>query len=67
MEHSSLEVFKLNTMLHPESFNVYDSEAYAYTQLGDEENAIKNYRRFLELNPKNTRAAEYLKQHKTKK
>ncbi|WPU96333.1 alpha/beta fold hydrolase [Mucilaginibacter sabulilitoris] len=66
-KQKALEVFKLNTMLHPESFKVYYSEAYAYAQLGDEENAIKNYKHSLELNPQNSAAAEYIRQHETKK
>ncbi|TDW96313.1 serine hydrolase domain-containing protein [Dinghuibacter silviterrae] len=57
----SLEIFKLNTSLHPDSWNDYDSEAEGYEDTGDTANAIKFYKRSLELNPNNTNAAEHLK------
>jgi len=57
----ALEVFKLNTRLYPGSWNVYDSEGEAYEDIGDRENAIKNYKRSIELNPKNTNGIEHLK------
>ena len=57
----ALEIFKLNTSLFPDGYNVYDSEAEAYEGLGDKANAIKFYRRSLELNPKNTNAVDHLK------
>ncbi|HEX8187051.1 MAG TPA: serine hydrolase [Pyrinomonadaceae bacterium] len=57
----SVAVFALNAELYPQSFNVYDSLADAYAQGGDREQAIKNYRRSLELNPGNRNAAEMLK------
>ena len=57
----ALKVFQLNTSLHPESWNAYDSEAEAYEGLGDKTNAITYYQKSLELNPKNTNAADHLK------
>jgi serine-type D-Ala-D-Ala carboxypeptidase/endopeptidase len=57
----ALEIFKLNVHLHPQSWNAYDSEAEAYADNGDKENAILNYKRSLELNPGNTNAVEQLK------
>jgi tetratricopeptide (TPR) repeat protein len=57
----AVAVFALNAELYPQSFNVYDSLADAYAAGGDKELAVKNYRRSLELNPKNTNAAEMLK------
>ncbi|HEX8147113.1 MAG TPA: serine hydrolase [Pyrinomonadaceae bacterium] len=57
----SVAVFALNAELYPQSFNVYDSLADAYAQSGDREQAVKNYRRSLELNPKNDNAARMLK------
>jgi len=56
----ALEVFKLNTALHPESANVWDSEAEAYEKLGDKENAIKFYQKVLEIDPHSTNAKEHL-------
>ena len=57
----ALEVFKMNVELYPCSANVYDSLGEAYMNIGDTANAIKNYKRSLELNPENTNAVEMLK------
>jgi tetratricopeptide (TPR) repeat protein len=54
-------VFRLNAGLYPTSANTYDSLAEAYEATGEQELAIKNYRRSLELNPANDNAAERLK------
>jgi CubicO group peptidase (beta-lactamase class C family) len=57
----ALEIFKLNVFLYPNSANVYDSVAEAYAVNGERELAIKNYKRSLELDPKNLNAAQQLK------
>jgi len=57
----ALEIFKLNVFLYPNSANVYDSVAEAYANNGNRELAISNYKRSLELDPKNTNAAQQLK------
>jgi CubicO group peptidase (beta-lactamase class C family) len=57
----AVAVFALNVELYPQSFNVYDSLGDAYAESGDKELAIKNYRRSLELNPKNDNAIHMLK------
>jgi CubicO group peptidase (beta-lactamase class C family) len=57
----AVEIFKLNASLYPESPNVYDSLGEAYENAGDQTDAIKNYKRSLELNPKNDNAVEHLK------
>jgi len=51
----------VNVFLYPNSANVYDSVAEAYAVNGNRELAIKNYKRSLELDPKNTNAVEQLK------
>lgn len=48
-----IKIFKLNVKLHPKSFNVYDSLGDAYQIKGDKEQAIVNFKKALELNPKN--------------
>jgi CubicO group peptidase (beta-lactamase class C family) len=58
----ALEIFKLNAFLYPDSANVYDSLAEAFEANGEREQAVKNYRRSLELNPNNKNAARRLKQ-----
>jgi hypothetical protein len=62
----AIEVFKLNVEVYPQSPKVYDSLAEAYIINGDKELAIKNYEKSLELNPKNTNAAEMLKKLRIK-
>ncbi len=57
----AIEIFKLNVKVYPQSSNVYDSLGEAYMLNGDRELAIKNYEKSLELDPKNTNAAEMLK------
>lgn len=57
----ALEIFKLNVFLYPNSANVYDSVAEAYAVNGERELAIKNYKRSLELDPKNSHAMQQLK------
>jgi dipeptidyl aminopeptidase/acylaminoacyl peptidase/CubicO group peptidase (beta-lactamase class C family) len=56
----AIEVFKLNVSLYPKSWNTYDSLAEGYEAKGDKASAIKNFKRSLELNPKNSNAVEHL-------
>lgn len=57
----AITYFKLNVEFYPNSFNVYDSLGEAYMANGDKELAIANYKKSLELNPKNQHGAEMLK------
>lgn len=57
----AIEVFRLNTEAFPESFNVWDSYAEAFMVSGDKENAIKYYKKSLEINPESTSGKEALK------
>jgi len=56
----AVTVLALNTEVYPESANAYDSLGEAYMKCGDDLNAIKFYRRSLELNPENNNALEML-------
>ena len=56
----AIEVFRINTEAYPQSFNTYDSLAEAYMLKGERESAIANYKKSLELNPKNTNAVPML-------
>jgi CubicO group peptidase (beta-lactamase class C family) len=47
----ALETFKINTLLFPASFNVYDSYGDAFARVGRREDAILMYRRAIALNP----------------
>ena len=57
----AVEIFKLNVEAYPQAFNPYDSLAEAYMNLNERELAITNYKKSIELNPKNTGAIENLK------
>ncbi len=57
----AIEVFSQNVVDYPASWNAYDSLAEAYEALGKAAPAIKNYKRSLELNPKNEHAEARLK------
>jgi alpha-glucosidase len=50
----AIEIFKLNVESYPQAPNAYDSLGEAYLTLGDTAQAIKNYERSVELDPKNT-------------
>lgn len=56
----AVEIFKLNARAYPESFNVYDSLGEAYMKNGENDLAIENYKKSLELNPKNENAQKML-------
>ncbi|HVR35305.1 MAG TPA: amidohydrolase family protein [Methylomirabilota bacterium] len=53
-------IFRLNVEMFPRAWNAYDSLAEAYLKQGMEEQAKRNYRRSLELNPGNEGAARAL-------
>ena len=57
----AIALFTLNVEMYPNGFNTYDSLAEGYMVRGDREAAIKNYRKSLALNPKNTNAGSMLK------
>jgi len=52
----ALEVFKLNVYLFPNSWNVYDSYGEALLNSNNKAEAIKMYKKSIELNPKNENA-----------
>ena len=58
----AIAIFKLNVEEYPKSGNVYDSLAEAYAKDGQKQQAITNYRKVLELDPKNQNAANKLKE-----
>ena len=56
----TLDIFKVNTILYPNSFNVYDSLAEAYYTDKQYDLALLNYKKSLELNPENTNAEKMI-------
>lgn len=56
----ALQVFKLNTMLFPDSFNTYDSYGEVLLQANRKTEAIEMYMKSIELNPENENAKQVL-------
>ncbi|MFN7996138.1 MAG: serine hydrolase [Bryobacteraceae bacterium] len=63
----ALAIFRKNVEEHPKSSNVYDSLGEAYMQAGQNDLAVRNYQRALELDPNNRNAANQLKELKAQK
>lgn len=57
---AATKLLELNTILYPQSFNVWDSYGEVLLLLGEKEKAIKMYEKSLELNPDNENAKEAL-------
>jgi tetratricopeptide (TPR) repeat protein len=57
------EIFRLGVHVNSELGFMYDGLAEMQAKTGQTQDAVKNYRRALELDPKNTDAAKYLKEH----
>lgn len=57
----ALQVFKINTELFPESWNVYDSYGEALRATGRREDAIRTYQKSLELKPDSQNGLRMLK------
>jgi tetratricopeptide (TPR) repeat protein len=62
----AIEIFKLNVELYPGHANGYDSLGEAYMSCGENELAIKNYKKSLEIDPQNDNAVQMLKKLKEK-
>ncbi|WP_394748921.1 serine hydrolase [Spongiimicrobium salis] len=58
----SQSTFKLNTLLYPDSFLVYDRYAEACIREGEIDLAISSFSKSLQLNPQNSRTREKLKE-----
>jgi pimeloyl-ACP methyl ester carboxylesterase len=57
------EIFRLGTHLHPDLSFMVDGLAEMQAKTGQTQEAVKSYRRMLELDPNNVDAAKYLKEH----
>jgi len=55
MGERALELFEFNTRVFPKAWNTWDSLSEAHLGLGNTEEAIRAYRRALELNPSGVR------------
>ena len=63
---AAIKLFELNTILYPESFNVWDSYGEALLVKGEHDKAIEMYKKSLDLNPENINAKEIIRQIKEK-
>jgi CubicO group peptidase (beta-lactamase class C family) len=63
----AIQVFQMNVQEYPKSWNSYDSLGEAYMKAGQQELAIDNYTKSIELNPDNKNGVEMLKKLKAKK
>lgn len=61
-----LEALKLNTVLFPNSWNVYDSYGEALAKNGKKEEAIAMYKKSIKMNPGNNGGKDALKRLETK-
>ena len=57
-----IEVLELVVEKHPQSANAFDSLAWAYMKNGQNQQAIVNYEKSLEMNPENANAATRLQE-----
>lgn len=62
----AIEIFKLNIKEYPDSYNVYDSMGEAYMIDGQDDLAIENYEKSLDINPKNDNAKKMLEKINSK-
>jgi len=60
----AIDIFTMNCIANPESFNAFDSLAEAYMIKGDKVSAIKNYEKSLQLDPTNGNAEDMIKKLK---
>ena len=51
--NEALEVFQMNVLRHPHSWNCYDSYGEALMKANRKDDAILNYKKALELAPEN--------------
>ena len=59
--NEAIRIFQLNIEAYPNSANTYDSLGEAYMDAGDKPQAIANYQKSLQLNPKNANGTAMLK------
>jgi len=58
----ALEVFKLNTIMFPNSANTYDSYAYGLRAMGKRKEAIQMYQKSIAMDPTNEYGKAALKE-----
>ena len=61
MKREAIDIFKYNLSEHPNSADAFDGLAEGYDDMGEKELAIENFKKSVELNPKNSYAADRIK------
>ena len=61
MKSEAIDIFKYNLAEHPNSADAFDGLAEGYDDMGEKELAIQNFKKSVELNPKNSYAADRIK------
>ncbi|MCK7516869.1 MAG: tetratricopeptide repeat protein [Ignavibacteriales bacterium] len=61
----AIDIFTMNCIANPNSFNAFDSLAEAYMSKGDKVSAIKNYEKSLQLDPTNENAEDMINKIET--
>jgi tetratricopeptide (TPR) repeat protein len=56
----AIRIFQLNVEAYPQSGNTWDSLAEAYMDDGDKAQAVANYQRSLQINPRNVNAVKMI-------
>tara|TARA_R110002049_G_scaffold31538_5_gene106635 strand:+ start:228 stop:908 length:681 start_codon:yes stop_codon:yes gene_type:complete len=59
--NKAIEIFKINTVIHPTSSNTFDSLGDAYLKAKDTTNAIDSYTKSLAINSENSSSKRMLK------
>jgi hypothetical protein len=57
---SAFELFRLNTLLFPESWNAWDSLGEVQYGMGQRERSLESYTRSVELNPENENGRQWI-------
>ncbi len=65
-EEILLGILKKYIEIFPDSYNIYEMLAWAHLKQGDEELAIQNFEKVLEIDPNNSLASQMLKKLKKK-
>jgi Flp pilus assembly protein TadD len=56
----AIKVFEANVALYPDDWNAYDSLGEGYMNAGRKEEATANYRKSIQMNPKNDNGRKML-------
>ena len=66
MKNEAIDVFKYNLAENPNSADSYEGLAEGYDDMGEKALAIENFKKSIELNPKNNYAADRIKKLEAK-